>query len=281
MNSNDITKKCVLVKLSIPTYAGTVKCDKISKEAAQQHNADEDAISSIIKAMDPTDRKDIMLARSQARAIWIKDSLPWMDNGMRLVPVEKYLKMKDGLQAKQADFEDAVQVAVDRYDEIRNKMLKRVGNLESEVTFPSKEAFARKFKFVVRTSVVTNPNDVRIEALPAEEIARIQAEGETLLREQLESSQRDVLARVAEKLGSVIEKLSEVDDPSAKGKHFKDSLIGNVKGICEEMKELNVTGSSKLDALLDRIGNTFGLIEPGVLRDKKAGQPRRMSRSDT
>jgi hypothetical protein len=266
-STKEIAKSCLLVKLSIGTYAGTTKSDKLSREAAIKHEAQEDAISTIIKAMDPEDRKDIMLARSQARAIWLKDSLPWLDNGMRLVPVPKYLKMKDRLTAKGAEFEDAVQAAVDRYEEIRAKMETRVGKLAGEANLPTKEQFARKFRYSVRTSAVGS--DVRIEGLAATEVAKIEADNEALITEQLQASQRDVLARVIERLESIIEKLNEVDDPKAKGKHFKDSLIGNVKKVCDEMQSLNILGSAKLAERLDRTGQVFDMIDPEKLRESK------------
>lgn len=263
----DITKKCILVKLSIGTYAGTAKCDKVAREAAKAHEAEEDAITATLRAMDPEDRKEIMHARNTARAIWLKDSLPWLDNGMRLVPVHKYLAMRDAITAKQAEFEDAVQKLVDRYDEVKAKVAKRLGKLEADAAFPVKEALARKFKFKVRTGAVNT--DVRIDTLPSDVVEQIKAEQETMIREQLLDSQRDVLSRVAEKLEKVVEKLSQVDDPGAKGKHFKDSLTANVQAVCEEMKSLNVIGSAKLDATLSRIGKVFGELDPQVLRDSK------------
>jgi len=266
--TKDISEQCVLVKLSVGTYAGNVKCDKLSKEAAATHGADEDAISTVLKAMDPADRKDIMAARSEARAVWIGSSLPWEDNGMRLVPVGRYLKTKDALEVAKAKFEDAVQAAVGRYDEIAAKVHKRLNGLTPEVNFPDKAGFAGKFRFNVRTSAVSRASDIRLASLPAEEVEKIKASQEASVREQLFESQRDVLARVSKKLAHVVKKLEECNQPNT-DKHFKDSLLTNVWELCDEMQGLNVVGSVKLDETLKRISDKFGAMNPDAVRESR------------
>lgn len=279
----DVSKNALTVKLSIPTYKGQTKWNEGAKELATAHDADEDSVSSTLRALRPEHRRKIMGVRSRARSLWMSQTMPWTDNGNRLCPVAKYRGLRDALEALKIEFEEAKQDLVDRYDDIKADAQKRLNGLFDVVKFPSKEGFARRFQFNIAVGVIATGADVRIETLSDAELKRIRSEVDAENRVQIGEAQRDALARVAERIEHMIEKMLEEpkpakprkgkkakkdDEPKERGPHFKDSIVTNIAEIAEEMRGMNVLQDAGFDKLLDRIAKASKAIDPEKLRQE-------------
>lgn len=52
---------------------------------------------------------------------------------------------------------------------------------------------------------------------------------------------------------------------------FHDSIVGNIKELCEIMKDMNVAGDAEIEKMTKQIASTLGKLNPDELReDKKA-----------
>ena len=146
-----------------------------------------------------------------------------------------------------------------------------MGDLFDEKEFPTPDVVRSKFHFTFETCPVPNNEDIRvIDALPAEELDRLVAEGV----EQENEKVRKGMAVAAERLATVVatmhKKLSVKIGDS--GHIFRDSLIENIASLVEIMPGLNITGDPVL-AQMCKDAKKLTLYSPDELRedeDKRA-----------
>ncbi|MEI7819350.1 MAG: hypothetical protein WCK55_00400 [Verrucomicrobiota bacterium] len=100
--------------------------------------------------------------------------------------------------------------------------------------------------FETEFAPVPDGGDLRIE-LQKEDMDALQAAIESRVEKAEASAKADVARRLAEPLAAIVNRLSDKDAI------FRDSLIGNLREICDLMPALNITGDAKLEAACKRI----------------------------
>lgn len=269
---NEAAKQAVLIRLSIPMYAGERTSKELSKEIAKTHGMDEESVQSKIRALRPETRAKIVAAKNKIRSIWVGSTLPWMDEGTRICPVAKYAKTREAMEAAAIEFEEATRELVEKYDEIKADAKARLNGMFDEVGFPSREEFARRFRCHIGIGLVNTAADVRLEILGDEQIAKLKAELEEQVKGQMALSQRDALIQVGKSISKLVEKLAEVDAPKGeedKTRYFKNSIVTNIVEIAEEMRGMNIIQSPRLDKFLKSIKTRFAKIDPDTMREQK------------
>lgn len=120
-----------------------------------------------------------------------------------------------------------------------------------------------RFKFKLDFNPVPSASDWRL-TVQQECMDELRAGIERQTEAAIQTAHADLARKIAEPLSKMVERLSE---PEAV---FRDTLVTNLREICDLIPRLNITGDVAIDALRQRIYTDLYQHEPDTLRESSA-----------
>lgn len=260
------SQAAMLVSLTIRSYGARREDKKISREIAQQHNTSEDSgrYNKVLVAktfLDP-----VTSAASAMRNFHYENSLPWMDDGVRILPSANYEAYKAGMSVLRDTYDSAVRAFVNAWPDIVADAKTRLNGMFNAADYPAD--VANRFDCRVRFLPIPDTADFRVD------IADI--ERETLraeIAETLDSVQRDAMADLWNRLGDAVKHMADrlaLYKPVA-GKRpenpFRDSLVQNLRDLCALIPRMNFANDARLESIRQEIERELVSHSPQELRD--------------
>lgn len=267
----NLAERAMTVTLRISSWTGRKYDRKISDKVNTQEKAENDA-GRYNKRLFPKDVfKDINRIKSEARAEFYRLTLPWLDEGTRLLPASASNELDSILSKKKKEM---LQIAVPAFIRDYPKHLaaapKRLGKMYVESDFPTVEELKTLFDFDYLILPCPDANDFRVEMSDAQKRA-IQEDIEDRVKAQLQTSMRDVAERVVETIGHVSKRLKGYKPSTKKGEKtentFRDTLISNVEDLAKLIPALNVTNDRRLADLASEMETKICKHKPDALRE--------------
>jgi hypothetical protein len=257
-----IHTRAMLVALHVSTWTARRYDRKITSETNARMNASADAgrYNKMLLPGDCATFKTALQAASSARAAHYSNTLPWKDDGWRLLPTANWTAYTDTMRAQRSTFDAAVSAFHLDYPRLRNNAPALLGTAYDDRDYPSSATIRSKFGFQLDFSPLPSFGDVRVD-LPEEQIRQI----ETEMQQRVESSIGDAMRDAWQRLYSVVAAARDrLSDPTA---IFRDTLIGNVREVCDVLGRLNVTGDPDLSTLRADVLSELGQYDAQALRD--------------
>jgi len=171
-------------------------------------------------------------------------TLPWLDEGMRILPTDMYFQYNTDINKLVATADAAVKDLVDHWQEEIDRDRERLGALFNAADYPDDISD----RFYVSTSFFPVPSagDFRVEIDEEDKLSL-----EKAVKEAEGKAAQHVIQSLIEPLEKAAEKLHvPIGDDGAK---FRDSLITNIGEVASRMRKLNITGDHAIDEAIDRI----------------------------
>ena len=248
----------MLASLNISVWNPKRK-DKIATlETLIKHSAGRDA-GAFIKNLLPDGAIDpVKKAESTLRRIFYNHTLPWQDNGIRILPSAAWIDFSAQERAARAEFDTAVGQFLLDYDAHRAKAQITLNGLFNAADYPSVEEVRTKFGVNISWMPLPDSGDFRVD-MPEEDLKQIREELAKASEASMGAARADLYDRLSTALMAVT---SRLDEP---GKVFRDSLIGNLRTVCADIPKLNImddAGILKLAAEAERIA----ALDPEAIR---------------
>jgi hypothetical protein len=257
-NSISIASSAMLVELSISTWTARKLDKKVSTQVDLDQNAKTRAGNYNKNLLAGTGFLDsITKYAANARAWHLSQTLPWSDNGLRLLPMSNFMDYKKQLHTLETNYESLVDKFVIAYPNLVNAAAFQLGNLFDRSEYPEADTIARKFKFTVNYLPVPMAGDFRVD-INEEAKAEIIASCEGLYKERLDNAMRDAWSRLHECLTRMSDRLAvdlvDSDTPDGgvqvntiKPRVFRDSLLENAVELVDLLKHFNLTGNADME----------------------------------
>ena len=191
-------------------------------------------------------------------------TMPWSDTGLRLLPTAQYFKYNEAMTAVQDEFNRLVDNFLDAYDWEITQAQAKLGNLFVRDDYPTIEALRQKFKFRLTYIPLPDAGDFRID-IANEAADEIKEHYVSYYSTQLNNAMNDVWYRTHDVLKRMSERLDYGDNE--KKKVFRDSLVENVSEMVELLRVCNVTGSTQMTAMADKLDDALNGVTPDALRE--------------
>jgi hypothetical protein len=258
-----LPERSLLVALSISEWTGRCRDRAVTAKVALDHGADK-KVGCYTKTLVPKSYlAGIASVRTEARALHHKLTLPWFDDGLRILPVDLHLSYMEKLGKLRSRFDTAVATFVASYDAAKVAAVRELGTLYQADDYPSSADLNNAFSFVVRPQPLPTGEDWRVD-LPAATVQGIRRE----LEAQLVEAQRLGLADLYQRLAGVVSRMATtLGEP---GKIFRDSLVGNVRDLCGLLPALNLSQDPGLSSLARSVEERLASLDPDVLRTNPA-----------
>lgn len=258
-----ITNECMVVNLQVGLWLG-YRLDKAASLAVtEQAHADQDA-ARVNKHLVPKETlKPIITAAGAVRTHFYAKTLPWKDNGDRLLTRKMYTKFIEEHSKLVAEFDKAVDDFITHsYLKARDQAEFRMGDLFNPADYPSSSSLRSKFYITLDIDAVTELNDFRVQ-LDNKELEHIKAQMTRAVEARVGKAMADVWQRLADTVKHFGSKMA--DDEI-----FRDSTVRNLEEIVDLLPDLNITNDPNLEAVRQDIKNSLVGYEPKELRKDKA-----------
>lgn len=255
-----IQERAMLVNLSISSWTASKKDNKAGAAVKTQAAAADKAGWFNKRLVDPESLKAVNKVEGRIRDFHYKMTLPWGDNGDRILPAMMYMDYVDGLRAVKAEFETEVSTFVANYPALVQGARVMLGSMYEPGDYPTPESIKQRFD--VRTGFMPIPDaaDFRVE-VGDEAVAEIKKSIAKNVDERLVAATKECWYR----LDAVIKAMyTTLEDPE---RVFRDSLVENIRELVILLPKMNLSGDLELDIALDDIRTNL-LVEPDSLRGK-------------
>jgi len=273
VGTNPLATRAMLAGLKVTQWTARRLDKRITDEVNHQHGAAADAGRYNKALVAKTALADIVAATNAARAYHYSRTLPWLDDGARILPAAAYIGYTARMRGLRADFEAAVDRFCEAYPSYVTDAQQRLGTLYDAQDYPHVSQIRRRFDFGIRILPMPDASDFRA-GLSDHQAAEIRAEIEATTRAALEGAMRDAWDRIAETVGRMVERLNAYKPAPGVGARaegvFRDSLVENVRDLVAVLPSFNLTGDAFLTALTARMEEQLCAFDACELREDEA-----------
>lgn len=259
--SNPLQDKAMLVNLSVSAWTASKKDNRASDSVKAQNAAGAKAGWFNKRLVDPTSLQPISKVEGRIRDFHYKMTLPWGDNGDRVLPGSAYMDYTDGLRALKTEFENEVRIFCTNYPQLVQDARAMLGAMYDPGDYPEVGSISGRFGVTSNFSPVPDAADFRVD-VGAEAVEEIRKNITANVEKRLVGATQDCWIRLEEAVRAMHERL---DDPKAV---FRDSLVENLRVLTHLLPKLNVANDKNLDAVLVDV-RTHLLSDPVDLRHNK------------
>lgn len=267
--AGSLASRAMLSNLVIRQWSGR-RLDKGATDALIQNAGAADDAGRFNKLLIPAAiLAPVASAANAARTYHYSRTLPWLDNGARILPSLAFDGYTLAMRGLRLAFDDKVTEFLAEYPAAVHDARKRLGSLFSASDYPDVSELRAAFSVATRILPMPDAGDFRA-ALSDEQAARVRAEIERTTREAQELAMRDAWDRVREALSRMVEKLRAFQ-PGEPGKRaenvFRDSLVENVRDLVAILPAFDLTGSGHMAAIAARMERDLIQHDASELRE--------------
>jgi hypothetical protein len=242
-----ITEKAMLAAVHISIWTAVKHDRKVSRDVADQHGAHSGAGRYNKQLLRGATRLDELRALAgQIRQYFYKITLPWSDEGFRLLPSNFYFELMARMREFEASFEQAVESFLSVYPQYIEQVRPELNGLFREEDYPSVDKLRAKFGIKLEVLPIPSGADFRVQ-LSAEEQVRVSREIDANVRESLTRGTEDLWKRLREVVAHMVDRLNESES------RFHGSLVTNIADLVEILPKLNVSGDADLNRFAEQI----------------------------
>lgn len=261
-----LAEKALLVTLNICQWSARKFDKKATQEVNEAHGAtDAGRFNKALIAKDHL--KEIGTVANEARTFHYDNTLPWDDNGQRLLPSSNYFEYTQAMGVFKNKFEGLVREFSKGYPQMIDEARQRLNGLFNAADYPANVSD----KFDVKTTFMPMPEaaDFRLN-LNSQEVEKLRADIEGEVNSRFAQAHKDIYTRIATQLKAMHERLSNKDNV------FRDSLFENLRELIDLLPRLNIADDANITALTAELKTVYAdptaVRTNTMLRAEKAAQ---------
>lgn len=264
-----LASRAMLCSLSISTWSARKHDPEASEEIARQHGAQADSGRYHKVLLPKTALAEIQKIVSEARQEHYYMTLPWDDNGYRVLPAAAYMEHTERMRALSNRYTPAVEALVNEFNQLVEEAKIRLGGLFRAEDYPGPDELRSKFSFETKVMPLPDAGDFRV-ALGEEEKERIKRQITVAVEASLQVASRELWQRLYESVSHMAERLQAYKVTGEGVEHpFRDSVVTNLVKLTDILPKLNVTGDAELERLAAEVRASL-LVDPQELRKSEA-----------
>ncbi len=265
-----IADRAMLVSVKVSMWSGQITDKKVSQEVADSHRTTKDA-GRYTKNLLPGCvelEKVAKLGGALRKDVLYKRTLPWKDDGKRIMLASAYEDFTRDMKKAIQEFQDAVDVFVDRYPDLRREAERTLNGMFNADDYPDLRQIRTKFGAKPDIEPLPQAKDFRVDlSQGAVDVIRADIEQSVMLACQ--DAQRCAWEKLRTSLSAMLERLSG-ENEDGKPKTFRDSLFGNVAELVDLLPQLNVLEDPELDRAAKKVKDEVLAYSAQQCRDSKA-----------
>jgi hypothetical protein len=256
---NNLSSSLMLSTLNMSMWSARKHDKKVSQEVASNHNTDIDVgrYNKVLIARDAVE--EIKKITNKVRTFHYENTLPWHDDGARILPNANFFVYSEKMREFREEFENAVNKFIANYPVYVQEARKRLNGLFKQEDYPSETKIKEKFGFRIYFDPLPTAEDFRV-SLKQGDAERIKRD----ISHRLNQAQARAMNDLWQRLYDAVSKMSErLNDPDAR---FKNSLVGNLVELTQLLPKLNFLNDPKLEGMRKKVEDELCKHSPEILR---------------
>lgn len=259
---NSIQSRAMLASLRISKWAATRMDKKVTEEVAVKHGVNSKRAGHYRKNAVDTEHASYRAVGSAISSLRVRHfywTLPWGEEGQRILPAANFDKYSADMRTLRVQFDAAVAQFCTDYPGLAQKARSELGTMYDPSDYP--RDIGAKFSCEVNIMPLPDANDFRVD-LPDDAIEDIRANITKELQRTTNEAMRDAYSRLFDHVHRIVEKLG---NPEA---IFHSSTIELLRELCGDvLPGLNLTGDAQLEDFRTRTLQMLDGVDAEVIRD--------------
>jgi hypothetical protein len=261
-----IGNNAMLVELNMSVWTARKMDRKVSEEVDAANNTKARAGNYHKKLLAGSAKLDSIQRIATAVRTWhYTNTLPWSDNGARLLPMRNFFEYKNTLNDFETQFNAAVKEFLIEYPTLVSSAAFTLGTLFDRDEYPDVDMVEGKFRFKYTFTPVPDAGDFRVDVEESTK-KELQQQYEDYYKNKLQDAMKDAWDRLHSTLSHISERLDYTDDNKKK---FWDSMFSNAVDLCELLTKLNVTNDPALERARQDMERALSGVEPSTIRESQ------------
>jgi hypothetical protein len=264
MTTNALSERAMLASLNIRRWSPALTDKKITHEVATSHAVSEKRAGKYRKnAIDvkAPSFQAVVSAASELRNQHYFYTLPWSQDGARILPSAVFEKYSNEMRKLRLTFDKSVQGFVDDYPRLMLVAKRELNGMYNQADYPTN--IAAKFGVDIAFMPMPDSQDFRA-SLSESTVSEIKKGIEAELQKTTQLAMHEPYERLYMHISRMVERLSD------KKAIFRDTLVTGLADLCAILPGLNLMGDPQLDDLRKRAESLIANVDPQDLRDVPA-----------
>lgn len=229
---SSIAQKAMVVTLSISRIGATKKDKEVTSEIVEKYNTDKNAGNFNKRIFSKEALQDINDLASKARGLHSELTLPWNDDGARLLASKNYDRYNQNMVEISERFNSAVKVFIAEYQNHIEDAKSRLGDMFNPYDYPDVDEIKSKFDFKFVYNPVPQSRDFRID-VSAEELQTIQDQLEKDINAKHKHAIKSAWINVDGLLKRLVDRLEDPD------KIVRSRVVDSIKEMIPILESFN------------------------------------------
>lgn len=277
-----LAERAMLSSLHIKSWSGMMVDREVTDAVNADFKAEKEAGRYNKRLVKASFFSGVSTAHSNARKVHRLYTLPWEDDGTRILSNTGYIEYTKKMRDCRIAIEKEVKAFLDNIDEAVREGSVRLGDMFNKDDYPTVDVLATKFDFDVEVKPMPQAQDFRAK-LSDESTKAIVKDIERRTNQRLENAMKDVFGRVEGLVRHMTEKLKAYapskDGNKAEGT-IHSSLVYNINELVELMPVLNVTDDPRITDLAKQLRSDLVEHSPEILRADGKVRAETISKAD-
>lgn len=295
-NLPSIASSAMIGYLNISVWEGRKKDKTTEQEVQESKGARSKRATSVHKHLLPESPalEAIKTLRGEARVWFNRVTLPWDDNGGRLITTSQYFEVMADMSRMESRFNQLVQVFLNTYNTEISKQAFELGSLFNRADYPTADELREKFRFGLTVNPVPMAGDFRVN-IGNEALKELQDRANAYTLERINVAVSDAWSRVKEQVEWVhsrmtavldhdpdaVEEIKETDDDGnvtsvqikkKRRPKIHESMLDQGLELCSLLRDLNVTNDPKLEEARQMLEKALVHVDVDSLKESRETQ---------
>jgi hypothetical protein len=273
---SSLSSKAMLCTVSISAWSGYKYDREASEEIAEIHGADKDSGRFNKRLLPRKELEEITKLIGRARRDHEFVTLPWSDNGYRVLPAAAYMEHTQAMRGHATEFTAGVSRFLARFEELVTSQ-SRLGTLFKVEDYPGMrdengklrlsfpEELRSRFSFETKVLPLPNADDFRV-SMGDQDRERIRRQIAESIQASLRVGTHELWQRLYKVVSHLSGRMAEYNVAQDGNKpRLYDSMITNIVEIVDVLPKLNIAGDTELDRMAAEVRRSL-VVDPQELR---------------
>jgi hypothetical protein len=274
-----VARSAMMVDLHISVYSGRKQDKSTQAEVTTAKGSGSSKAASVYKNLFAECKELDALTKFQARARaeHYRLTLPWNDQGARLLPTASLLEYQQTMGRYRNEFERLVDAFLDKYDTLVAAAAFQLGTLFDRQEYLSRAQVALRFRMESSFTPLPTSGDFRLDVESTVQRELIE-QYERRMEAKLAQANQDSWSRLHEALLRLSDRLVVEED--GKKRKFHDTMVTGALELCELLTVMNVTNDPELEKARRKVEEVLSGVTPKELRDEHSTRIQTKQRVD-
>ena len=267
----DITKKNLLVKVTVHKYDFKVRDKESMVEISNNHGVDPTLLDFKKNTMLKDDVGDICKTMRKFRPVVVYLTTPWLDGGWRLLSVDLYEQLEDKLRELNSELSEVKEILRMNWDTYVKNSKSKLNGRWDERDYPSADYVVSKFGVDVHYGNVPESGDLRVD-MAKDTMDNIKAQMDSNYDNNIQIAMVEIWDRTVTAITHMKDRLTHYSKEikEEKSPRMFSSMLNNVKDLVQLLPAMNLTNDPKLEQVRQQLETDFSRLSIDLLKEDDA-----------